>query len=245
MGSRNVRSHGERGATLLIALVALLVAAMVSVVITDAALTAAQRVTASKAQVQDYLDVSSAAEVLARCFEESECTISYTTTVTYTKEDESSEIQSSLSETDKTCSFTAGSALGPLLARALEYVALTSGDSASYSVSGTALTLAPGQWDGKDVVPPVSVTDFTLAKPGDPTDPAYDSSTDYLISGVLSAASAGELGQRIVFQAKLANGKPDWEGSVQDNRSGDGIGTVVTTHTMTFRWNRVTFETRG
>ena len=69
---------GRSGASILIALIVFLVAAMVSVVMIDTAVTALKRVHDDEIREQAYLSVGSASKLIASCLQESSCTITQT-----------------------------------------------------------------------------------------------------------------------------------------------------------------------
>ena len=73
--------HSRSGASILLAMLLLLVATMISSVILSASLTATKRVSDDRTQEQNALYASSAARLFADCLQDSACTISGTRTL--------------------------------------------------------------------------------------------------------------------------------------------------------------------
>lgn len=80
MARVNEKLHSRRGASILIAMILLLVASMVSIVIISASLTATHRAKSEREYTQKTLYVQSAAELLKACLKNTAVTVSQTVT---------------------------------------------------------------------------------------------------------------------------------------------------------------------
>ena len=90
----------EQGVTILMALLLVLTAAVVSAVILSAALSAARRVNGDRTAQQNYLAVSSAAELVRDSIDQMRYT--ETTTTTYERDEKSEDyVQTGSSSTEK------------------------------------------------------------------------------------------------------------------------------------------------
>lgn len=192
--------HSRSGASILLALLLFLVAAMVCAVIVSASFTAAKRVYDDKTGEQDYLTVSSAAKTLKEGLLASGVT--YTTTVTTTVQPDGT----SSSETE-----TSETPTGPLGA----IVLAATKDPDVYS-----LTVDPsgGQLGGA-VMDDFTVTPYTVTQSG---------ASGFIFSGMLAAAGGQADCQKIYFSARAFREPDGTDSDTQDVEVPDGAGGTKT-----------------
>ena len=218
----------RRGASILMAMVLFLVATSVSAVIVTAVLSSMKRISAERAQQQEYLTLQSAAHLLEQCMERSYCTV---TTSTHYPDP----------------AYEPGD--GPMDRRLCEEVAYIDtiyNDLADQFTSRPiSVTVTPEDREGETVMGPAVLT-FTLTKTSEATNL-------YQVTGTLKLTEGGTRQLLLSGQliCKTAYAPETWEEQEQDENGqpvvdehGDPVmqtfnGTVTT---VTVDWQSAVFQ---